>query len=261
MAQYSVNRQEHFNPSNSDLHEVMMLADKDGNIINSFGSASNIPIAAGQVDGYSHINKFGYTGTDQNGTATVWDANNTTAIYPYPAAGVVTMTSTAGGDTGAEVEIQGLDGDYNVVTENINIGSTGAVTFSRIFRARMTSASNAGDVTINQGGALAAKILTGNGQTLMAVYTVPAGKTGYLLKIQGSMDKSNAPVILKLFARPFGGTFNLKGQWGTQGGNSIDYDYPVPLVFPEKTDIRVDVTTGGTCGNGAIFDLILVDNN
>lgn len=247
--------------NNSHIYEVVMLSDKDGNIINSFGSASNIPIAAGEVDGYSHINKFGYTGTDQNGTATVWDANNTTAIYPYPAAGVVTMTSTAGGDTGAEVEIQGLDGDYNAVVENVNIGSTGAVTFSRIFRARMTSVSNAGDVTINQGGNLAAKILTGNGQTLMAVYTIPAGKTGYLLKFQGSMDKQNAPVKFKLFARPFGNGFNLKGQWGSQGGNSVDYDYPVPLVFAEKTDLRVDVVTGGTCGNGAIFDLILVDNN
>ena len=74
------------------------------------------------------------------------------------------------------------------------------------------------------------------------------------------MDKSNAPVIFKFFARPFGGAFNLKGQWGTQGGNSVNYDYPVPLVFTEKTDLRVDVVTGGTVGNGAIFDLILVDN-
>ena len=260
MAQYSVQRKHHYSRTNNDVHEVVMLADRAGNIINSFGSASNIPIAAGDVTGYSHINKFGYTGTDQNGTATIWDANNTTAIYPYPAAGVVTMTSTDGGDTGEEVEIQGLDGDYNQVIENVNIGSTGAVTFSRIFRARMTGADNAGTVTINQGGALAAQIRAGNGQTLMAVYTIPAGKTGYLLKIQGSMDKQNAPVVFKLFTRPFGAGFNIKGQWGSQGGNSINYDYPVPLVFSEKTDIRVDVTTGGTCGNGAIFDLVLVNN-
>lgn len=247
--------------NNEDIYEVQMLADQDGNIINSFGAASNVPIAAGLIGGYSHINKFGYTGTDQNGTATVWDANSTTAIYPYPAAGVVTMSSTSGDDTGDTVEIQGLDGDYNQVTEEVNIGSTGTTTFSRIFRARMTSVTNVGTVTVNQGGSLAAQIRAGNGQTLMAVYTIPAGKTGYLLKIQGSMDKQNAPVVFKLFARPFGNGFNIKGQWGSQGGNSINYDYPVPLVFPEKTDIRVDVTTGGTCGNGATFDILLVDNN
>ena len=39
--------------------EVVMLADQDGNPLNSYGSAANIPIAAGDLDGYSHINKFG----------------------------------------------------------------------------------------------------------------------------------------------------------------------------------------------------------
>ena len=62
-----------------------------------------------------------------------------------------------------------------------------------------------------------------------------------------------------LFAREFGGAFNLKGQWGTQGGNSVNYDYPVPLEFTEKTDIKIDVTTGAAVGCGAIFDLVLVD--
>ena len=260
MAQYSVNRQNHFNPSNSDLHEVVMLADQDGNIINSFGSASNIPIAAGGVSGYSHINKFGHCGADHNGIATIWDANATTAIYPYPAAGVITMSSTDGGDTGAEVEIQGLDGDYNEVIEIVNIGSTGAVTFSRVFRARMTTTTNIGDVSINQGGSLAAQILAGNGQTLMAVYTIPAGKTGYFLKFQGTVDKANVEMSYKIFARPFGGAFNIKGMFSTQGGNPITYDYPVPLVFTEKTDIRIDAISSANAGSGATFDLILVDN-
>ena len=36
---------------NKTLFEAFMLSDKDGNIINSFGIASNIPIAAGELDG------------------------------------------------------------------------------------------------------------------------------------------------------------------------------------------------------------------
>ena len=217
-------------------------------------------VSAGLPAGQEHINKFGHCGADHNGTATLWDANATTAIYPYPAAGVVTMTSTSGTDTGAEVEIQGLDGDYNQVTENVNIGSTGTTTFSRIFRARMTTVSNVGVVSINQGGNLAAQILAGNGQTLMAVYTIPAGKTGYFLKFQGTVDKANVEMSYKIFARPFGGTFNIKGMFSTQGGNPITYDYPIPLVFTEKTDIRIDATSSANAGSGATFDLILVDN-
>jgi hypothetical protein len=235
MAQYSVNRQAHYNPSNADLHEVMMLSDKDGNIINSFGSASNIPIAAGEVAGYSHINKFGYTGTDHNSTETVWDANGTTSIYPYPAAGTISVAGATSADDGKTIEIQGLDDSYNPVIETLTVGSgTSSATYSRVFRARMVSATNTVLITVNQGGSLAAQILAGNGQTLMAVYTIPAGKTGYLLKFQASMDKQNVDVKFKLFARNFGEAFNLKGQWGTQGGNNVNYDYPVPLVFAEK---------------------------
>jgi len=222
-----------------------------------FLNNEGIWIARGEVINTSHINKFGFTGTDINGTATVYDANGTTALYPYPADGVVSITSAA--NSGAAVEVQGLDGNYNLVTENINIGSTGSVTFSRVFRARMVDTLNTANVVINVGGNLAATILANNGQTLMAVYTVPADKTAYLVKFQGSMDKSNASVKFKLFSRPSGGTFNLKGQWGTQGGNSVNYDYPVPLEFTEKTDIKIDVTTGAAVGCGAIFDLVLVD--
>ena len=216
-------------------------------------------VSAGLPAGQEHINKFGYTGTDVNGTATVWDACGTTALYPYPSSGVVAITSSSGSDTGEAVEVQGLDGDYNQVTEDINVGSTGTTTFSRIFRARMKNASNVGLISINQGGSLAAQIIAGNGQTLMAVYTIPAGKTAYLLKFQGSSDKSTA-IQFKLFARPFGDAFNLKGQWGTQGGNVVTYDYPIPLSFAEKTDLKIDVSTGANCGCGAIFDLLLVDN-
>jgi len=216
-------------------------------------------VSAGLPAGQQHINKFGYTGTDVNGTATVWDGCGTTAQYPYPSSGVVAISSSSGSDTGEAVEVQGLDGDYNQVTEDINVGSTGATTFSRIFRARMKDASNVGLITINQGGSLAAQIRVGNGQTLMAVYTIPAGKTGYLIKFQGSSDKATA-IQFKLFARPFGEAFNLKGQWGTQGGNVVTYDYPIPLSFAEKTDLKIDVTTGNSCGCGAIFDVLLVDN-
>jgi hypothetical protein len=243
MATWSKPKKHYFR--GGDLFEVVMIADADGNV-----GGTNSPTIA-LPTGQSHINKFGYTGTDVNGT---------TSLYPYPTSGVVSITSSSGSDTGESVEVQGLDGDFNLVTETINVGATGSVTFSRVFRARKVDASNVGVVSINVGGSLAAQILAGNGQTLMAVYTIPAGFTGYLLKFQGSSDKATA-VQFKLFARPTGGAFNLKGQWGTGGRNPITYDYPVPISFAEKTDLRVDATTGNNCGCGAVFDILLVRND
>ena len=63
MAMWNKNEQAYMQ-DNKTLFEAFLLADKNGNIINSFGVASNIPIAAGLVDGYGHINKFGATDGD-----------------------------------------------------------------------------------------------------------------------------------------------------------------------------------------------------
>ena len=73
-------------------------------------------------------------------------------------------------------------------------------------------------------------------------------------------DKANVDVKYKIFARPSGGTFNLKGEFGTQGGNPIIYEYIVPLEFTEKTDIKIDVDNSSTAGCGATFDLLILDN-
>ena len=264
MAQWNKNTQEYL-PHGTSLFEVVMIADEDGNPINSFGAASNIPIAGGQIEGYNYIHKFGANTTLSNQDfETIWDGSN---LYPWATMDTAATTLTTNAETGnngAEITIQGLNENWELTTEVLTLDGTAQTTqnsWKRVFRAFVSGSQEiSADFTLSKGATLVLKIGTDAQQTLMSVYTIPAGKTGYLLKIQGSMDKSNAPVKFKLFARPFGNGFNLKGQWGTQGGNSIDYDYPVPLVFTEKTDIRVDVTTGGTCGNGAIFDLILVDN-
>ena len=258
-----INQELNFN--NTDQYEVVMLADKDGNIINSSGAASNIPIAEGTVTGYSHINKFGYSNDIQT-LSTIWD-NST--IYQYSSvAGPITVESNAAtnGDDGAVIEVQGLDANYNTVNQEIVIsGSTGVggVNLIRIFRARVKmpasgESSNVGDISVDIDNALRAKILAGKGQTLMSLYTVPAGKTAYFLNITMSVDK-NVDVLFKIFSREFGEAFNIKGQFGTFG-TPIDHNYPIPLRFEEKSDIEIQAVSGNQCGGGATFDIILVDN-
>ncbi len=235
--------------------------------------AEGIHIANGQMLGASHINKFGYTGTSVNGSATIWDgvAVNGNSIYTYLETAVtLKVESDDSDDDGATYLIEGLDGDYNLVSEEIATDSgtgigTGTQQFLRVFRARMTSNGgvNDGNVSITTNDindTLLAYIKEDNGQTLMSIYTVPAGKTAYLIKLHGSVDKSNADVKFMFFETPFGGSRNIKHMSGTQGGNPIDYDYPVPLRFEEKSDLEMRILTSASCGAGGIFDLILVDN-
>ena len=232
--------------------------------------AEGIHIANGQMLNTSHINKFGYTGAGVNGTATIWDGSGTSATYTYLTAPVtLKVVSDDNGDDGATYLIEGLDGDYNPVSESITTDAgtgigTGTQQFLRVFRARITSNGgvNDGNVSIKKSDntTLLAYIKADNGQTLMSIYTVPAGKTAYLFKLHGSVDKANVDVKFMFFETPLGGSRNIKHMSGTQGGNPIDYDYPVPLKFEEKSDLEMRITTSASCGAGGIFDLILVDN-
>ena len=257
MAQWNKNEQS-YRSQDTTLFEAVVISDQFGNPINSLSTAtSNVYLASGLLSGYSHINKFGYRDSVSTTFETIWDGINPYSFITTP--GTASITSTDGGDIGNPVELQGLDADYNLVYETVNVGSTGTQVFSRVFRAAAEH-SNVGDISVTIDSAERAKILTGAGQTLMAVYTVPAGKTAFLLKFQGSIDKSNGDCKFRIMARPFGNGFKVKGQFGTAAGSSITYDYPIPLKFEEKTDIAIHASAGSTLGAGAVFDLVLVDN-
>lgn len=266
MAQWNKDSQSFLN-NNKTLFEVVGLADKDGNIINSFGAASNVPISNGDVAGYSSIHKFGRNTDLANGvTESIWDGSN---LYPWSTwdagADNVYLKSTAA-DT-VDFFIQGLDENYAPQSETVTLTGTTAVasanTYTRLFRAYNASGTDlSGDVTIHYAsgtGTTVAKVFSSQQQTLMAVYTIPAGYTGFLTDVEFSSPK-NAELEMSLFARSFGGVFRIQ-QAGSAYGNQYSNHFTVPLKLTEKTDIdlRAKAGTGGV-NAAASFDLILVDN-
>jgi hypothetical protein len=234
---------------------------------NSFNSENFLNIARGKIPNASHINKFGYN--ESVGTSFELITDLGTNVLPS-SAGVVTLVSADTNDTSAgtgarTVEVQGLDENYLPLTETFTMNGTtnviGSESFLRVFRMRVLSAGtgeiNAGNITASIGGSDVARILADKGQTLMAVYTIPAGKTGYLTKFQGSLSK-NQEAVFKIRVKQFNNGFNVKGQFGTFS-NSITYDYPIPLQFKEKTDIQIMGKAGATSEMGAVFDILLID--
>lgn len=237
-------------------------------------SGWGIQVSNGDVEGVSYIEKFGRSSDIPNGdTVTLWDGNTR---YDYlTTAAVVTVTSSSaddvvGGAGANSVEIQGLDTDYNVVLEDVNLGATSTTEFLRVFRVRVkTSGShgtNWGDVSVTGGGKTLAIIdggpnnAPGVGQTFMCVYTVPAGKTAYLTQWAVSSGKQNADTLAKFMSRPFdNGSWNTKDIVEIQANNYIK-DYKVPLKFNEKTDIEVRAYSGTGSTAASTFNLILIDN-
>jgi hypothetical protein len=111
-------------------------------------------------------------------------------------------------------------------------------------------------------------MLAGNNQTLMALYTVPAGKTAYITHFYGSMtitvNKSPTGANIKVWEadRAAGWTFKVKNSLGIQaGGGNIEQQFNPPVPITEKTDIRMDAVCADEDGQVSVgFDLLLVDN-
>ena len=266
MAIWNKNQQSYLQ-GNKTLFEAFVLADKDGNIINTFGEAANIAVAAGLVDGYSAVHKFGLIdGTNGAGWSTIWTEgeNNGNQLVPWKDiadAGVVTVTSDDGADTTA-VTLEGLDADYNFQTETLTLAGVadvvGTATWHRINRMFMETETNVGNVTATVDSDIVSSIKAGRGQTLQAFYTVPAGKTAYLTHMQVSSNKNQA-VEASLFVRPFGGAFRVTG--GTmlyQMEHTIHYSSPIVITEKSDMDFRAIGASNGVLS--ASFDLILVDN-
>ena len=264
MAQYSKYTNAYL-PQQTTNHEVVMIADQDGNIINTFGAASNVIIAAGGLAGYSGVHKYGGVfGTALSTMSTVWTAADTsaTALYNWGhSAGTLSVVSTSGSDV-TDVTIQGLDADYNFVEETFTLTGTtpvvGATSFTKVNRAFMNTATNVGKIQASISGVVVTEIGADFGQTMQCFYTVPAGKTGYMTNINASASK-NQSTDLFLFQRPFGGAFRVAASISLNQSNQA-IDFPVPLKFTEKTDIDLRVRGSSNATVSADFTIILVDN-
>lgn len=225
-------------------------------------------VSRGKIRGASLVHKFGAVSEmSQNTTGTLWDKNDT--LYPWSAfdtAGVITASIANASDDGKSVTVLGLDNDFNEVSDTFTLSSTetaaGTVSFRRVFRAFMTNGSttNVGNVNFTKNGTDVLRITAGKGQTLMAIYTVPAGKTGYLYKgvatAQASADGTG-----DMFVRYWGQSgFRIGHSFEVAGvGGQYQYEFEFPIPIPEKSDIDVRVTTRTNNGRyTAAFDLLLL---
>lgn len=177
---------------------------------------TDLQVARGKTPAQTGVNKFGRSpdiGTAAALPKDVWDVSNSAYNWMTSASALdVSSSSTADdGDpagTGAQtIKIEGLDSSWNAQTETVTMDGTSTVTTSntwiRVNRAYVVTAgsgdANAGNITIQVtgGGATVAYIGAGNGQTLMAVYTVPNGKKLYLRKMRTEIIRQTVAAVIE----------------------------------------------------------------
>lgn len=266
-----------------------LTATYDGNL-KVANVEDGLSIAKGLVSDTGFIHKFGGAPDYDAGDlwVTAWDGADDGGIdemqYIYSSGALIDSLSSDDTDDAVDIEVQGLDVDWNVVVQTITLDGFVRVALTtalrRVFRLKNVGAVDLeGNVycfedTADTGvdgipddtSKIRAVIQVGNNQTTMAIFTIPANQTGYMRNWYASLAgtiPAGVNVLVKIFARPFGQVFQLKHEsaLSANGTSSAQHTYKEPEIFTEKTDIEIRVFTDKTdTSTSAGFDIVLVDN-
>ena len=242
------------------------------NVITFSGGVGSYPyflqVSRGLIDGHKRVFKFGYNGLIQNVEETIWDVGG---LYAYPSSAVtMTATSSSGAtDSGIEVTIQGVDTNYAELSETVTLNASGTATttgsFLRVYRAFVSgSTASAGNITIANGGTTYAYVSATDQQTLMALWTVPAGYTAYLFQIDTTAFtvQNNKVATIRMLTRELNGVFRTQNKFDLFEG-SYHQDITCPQPIPEKTDIEFRAIADSSNADlrvAATFDIIYIQD-
>ena len=246
-----------------------------------------LQVARGQIAYHKSLFKFGNNTAVGDSLETVWAEGG---LYSYLAAATVLKVSSSSTDdtsagTGARtVQLYGLDADYNEINELVTLNGQTAVnttqSFLRINRMIVRSAGSGGanagviyagtgTVTTGVPANVYASVngVTGANQSLMALWTVPAGYTAYMLQYDISNGTtSNTPAVCKLVlaVRPYGEVFQSKDVKSLTTGMHVEETFALPVKIEEKSDIEVRaLSSSGSVSFdiSAAFEIIYIKND
>ncbi len=240
-------------------------------------------VATNTIPGYLHEHKFGRNPEiDSGDTEDVWDQGGT---YTFLSTATTLYLSSSNDSDTQDIQVYGLDADWalQTITEaltgrtQVEIGT--GITWLRVFRAKNVDSTDvAGDVYIAEDAGvditagvpdtaseIKAKITNPFNQTLMAIYTIPTGYTGYMMVLHTSMNRAQATgaVDMQFYVKPFGQVFQLKDFAGlmSSGTSHTPHIFTIPEEIEAKSDIKITATSSANDVDvSAGFDIILVPN-
>lgn len=232
-----------------------------------------LQVARGQITGHSSFSIFGYNPDLDTSEESVWPDGGT---VPHPTiASALSIVSTDAADTsngtGARtVYIEGLDSNYNVVSETVVLaGTTPANTTNTYLYVNNfyvatagTGGVNAGTITAKVDSTLYDIIAIGYNNRTTAHYCVPAGYTAYLTTGIITAGQASGSTAVTGFLKQHGPDGILRvGAVSTLNNGSVQYDFTYPYAIPEKNCIGA--TAIGTAANNSVsayFNIILIKN-
>jgi hypothetical protein len=240
-----------------------------------------LQVARGQVQGHRSVTVFGFNPDVDQTQVSVWPLPS---LITFPSAALqMTVSSSSANDTSAgtgarTIVVQGLDADYNEISETVTMNGQTAVTMTkamlRVNYAYVLTAgsgnSAAGDIYIGTGTVTAGVPATAYdiikldyNVTTTGSFTIPAGYTAYVSQglFSAGQASGSTSVQGRLMTR---GTDNIRRTAAitTLNNGVANYVFEYPLAVPEKT--TVEATAIGSANNNAcssMFILVLVKNS
>lgn len=254
-----------------------------------------LDVARGKIGGVAHINKFGrnpdidqaVSTTAVNIGRTIWDggvagavnwlAPTTARTHQIASTSINDDTDGGGTNAGARtIRVFGLDSAFALQQEDITLNGTGDVAtasiYAMVYRMEVLTAGGTGynegtiTATADGDGTVTAQIAIGNSQTLMAVYQVPAGKTGYMSHYYASLHKvGGAAKFADIFLMSMkdGGPWRVRDaiNLASDGSTVIQRRYTPFKVFEAKELVQLIANPSADAQDiSGGFDLLLVDS-
>lgn len=242
------------------------------------GQPFELKVAQGLIPSHSVIDKFGENPDVDTATVPedIWEAGGE---YNYDADGtapIVSVISDNAADT-EDIMVIGLDINGNEVEQTVTLNGTTRVPLTtplwRVYRMVWMGTTNLVGTAycyVGTGGVpvladIRAIIDNGNNQTLMALYTVPLGKVGFLWRgeLGASRPNPGGEAQCSYYSRRLGGLFTIKKRINLSNtGSSIYADVRTfPDIIPARTDIRLRIenVSSNDMGIFGTFDILLID--
>jgi hypothetical protein len=238
---------------------------------------STLEVASGRFLGIDIVSKFGKNSDVDTGSVPedIWGNGGTYTGFPTGSPETLECFSSSASDTGV-LTISGLKTSSSTAIESESVtlnGTTPVTTVNTWYRAhtaRYSSGSetglNVGLITIRHSTTTANVFLLidiGTSQSYSTGFTVPAGKTGYITQVLGSLQGSTSGVVdLALWVRTFGSSPRIRRPFTISQNAPIVYNIAASIICTEKSDIVIRATSASTQNLSVLagYDIYLVDN-
>lgn len=239
-----------------------------------------LQVSRGQIMGHRSVVVFGYNPDLDQTEETVWPNGG---IITHPATATVMKVSsdnvndTAAGTGARTIVISGLDANYNEISETVTLNGQTPVNTTKLFLrindmyvatagSGLTSAGTIyvgdGVVTLGVPATLYDLMYVGYNKRTTGHYTIPAGYTGYMVagSLSAGQPSGSSQVVGRLLTTN-SNQIRLTQAVVALNNGFANYDFKMPLVIPEKTD--VEATAIGSSNNNAVastFQICLIAN-